>query len=68
MERAGAERRLAAIMFTDIVGYTALMARDEETDRRALGSAQKLFPRWIDSYAFQAGSERTYSGEVLGHR
>ena len=25
------ERRLAAIMFTDIVGYTALMARDEDT-------------------------------------
>ena len=29
------ERRLAAIMFTDIVGYTALMARDEEAGRRA---------------------------------
>ncbi len=26
-----AERRLAAIMFTDIVGYTALMAESEET-------------------------------------
>ncbi len=25
-----AERRLAAIMFTDIVGYTALMAESEE--------------------------------------
>ncbi|MEE8551123.1 MAG: hypothetical protein V3T08_07720 [Gemmatimonadota bacterium] len=24
------ERRLAAIMFTDIVGYTALMAESEE--------------------------------------
>jgi class 3 adenylate cyclase len=30
-----AERRLAAIMFTDIVAYTALMARDEEAARRA---------------------------------
>jgi hypothetical protein len=29
------ERRLAAIMFTDIVGYTAVMARDEEAGRRA---------------------------------
>ncbi len=28
------ERRLAAIMFTDIVGYTALMARDEDAGRR----------------------------------
>ena len=24
------DRRLAAIMFTDIVGYTALMGRDED--------------------------------------
>ena len=30
-----AERRLAAIMFTDIVGYTALMARDEDAGHRA---------------------------------
>ncbi len=29
------ERRLAAIMFTDIVGYTALMERDEDAARRA---------------------------------
>jgi class 3 adenylate cyclase len=28
------ERRLAAVMFTDIVGYTAITARDEETGRR----------------------------------
>ncbi len=30
------ERRLAAIMFTDIVGYTALMARDEASPKRDL--------------------------------
>ena len=35
MDPAGTERRLAAIVFTDIVGYTALMARDEEAARRA---------------------------------
>ncbi len=28
------ERRLAAIMFTDIVGYTALMAQSEGTGHR----------------------------------
>jgi len=29
------ERRLAAILFTDIVGYTALMAESEEKGLRA---------------------------------
>ncbi len=35
MEPEGAGRRLAAIMFTDIVGYTALMAESEEKGLRA---------------------------------
>ncbi len=30
MDRGAVERKLAAIMFTDIVGYTALMAESEE--------------------------------------
>ncbi len=30
MSAPSTERRLAAIMFTDIVGYTALMAESEE--------------------------------------
>ena len=35
MSAQAAERRLAAIMFTDIVGYTALMAESEEKGLRA---------------------------------
>ncbi len=35
MASAQTERRLAAIMFTNIVGYPALMARDGEGGRRA---------------------------------
>jgi TolB-like protein len=38
MASKGAERRLAAIMFTDIVGYTALMAASEE---RGLGVRER---------------------------
>ena len=34
MEPDAIERKLAAIMFTDIVGYTALMAESEEKGLR----------------------------------
>ncbi len=34
MPPEAAERRLAAIMFTDIVGYTAPMAESEQRGRR----------------------------------
>ena len=34
MSTERSERRLAAIMFTDIVGYTALMAESEEQGLR----------------------------------
>ncbi len=33
MDSQSTERRLAAIMFTDIVGYTALMAESEAKGR-----------------------------------
>lgn len=39
MERKESSRHLAAILFTDIVGYTLLMQRDEN---RAVASVQKL--------------------------
>ncbi len=34
MDPDAVERKLAAIMFTDIVGYTALMAESEQRGRR----------------------------------
>ncbi len=37
MPPEAAERRLAAIMFTDIVGYTALMAESDEKGLRVRG-------------------------------
>ncbi len=44
------ERRLAAIMFTDIVGYTALMARDEEGGRRARDRHEAVVRPLVERY------------------
>ena len=43
------ERRVAAIMFTDIVGYTALMAESEENGLRARERHRALVrtTRWV---------------------
>jgi TolB-like protein/class 3 adenylate cyclase len=47
------ERRLAAIMFTDIVGYTALMARDEEAGRRARDRHEAVVRPLVERYGGQ---------------
>ena len=47
-ERAG--RRLAAIMFTDIVGYTALMAQSEEKGLRARERHRALVRPLVERY------------------
>ncbi len=44
------ERRLAAIMFTDIVGYTALMAQDEEAGRRARDRHEAVVRPMVERY------------------
>ncbi len=47
---AQTERRLAAIMFTDIVGYTALMARDEEAARDARDRHETVVRPLVEKY------------------
>jgi adenylate cyclase len=47
------ERRLAAIMFTDIVGYTALTARDEEAARRARDRHEAVVRPLVEEYQGQ---------------
>ena len=47
---APTERKLAAIMFTDIVGYTALTARDEEAGRRARDRHQAVVRPLVERY------------------
>ena len=44
------ERRLAAIMFTDIVGYTALMAESEEKRLRARERHRALVRPVVEQY------------------
>ena len=43
-------RRLAAIMFTDIAGYTALMGEDERRARHALERGRELLGRLIAKF------------------
>jgi TolB-like protein/class 3 adenylate cyclase/tetratricopeptide (TPR) repeat protein len=50
MPSDGVERRLAAIMFTDIVGYTALMARDEEAARSARDRHEEVVRPLVGRY------------------
>ena len=47
---SGAERRLAAIMFADIVGYTALMAESEERGLRARQRHRALLRPLVEKY------------------
>ncbi len=44
------ERRLAAIMFTDIVGYTALMAASEEKGLRVRERHRELVRPLVEQY------------------
>jgi TolB-like protein/class 3 adenylate cyclase/Tfp pilus assembly protein PilF len=44
------ERRLAAIMFTDIVGYTALMSSDEKKAFEILNTNRKIQQNYIEKY------------------
>ncbi len=43
---SGTERRLAAIMFTDIVGYTAPMAESEAKGHRVRERQGQVFGPW----------------------
>ncbi len=45
-----AERRLAAIMFTDIVGYTALMGASEETGLRVRARHREVIQPLVELY------------------
>lgn len=44
------DRRLAAIMFTDIVGYTALMGSDEDKAFEVLRKNRKIHVKFIDQF------------------
>lgn len=44
------KRRLAAIMFTDIVGYTALMGSDEDRAFEVLRKNRKIHSKLIEQF------------------
>jgi len=50
VEPDAVERKLAAIMFTDIVGYTALMAESEEKGMRARERHRELVRPLVEKY------------------
>ncbi len=50
MEPEGAGRRLAAIMFTDIVGYTALMAESEAKGHRVRERQGRVLRPLVEQY------------------
>jgi adenylate cyclase len=47
------ERRLAAILFTDVVGYTALMNRDEAAGRRVRARHEELVRAQVELFRGQ---------------
>ena len=44
------QRKLAAIMFTDIVGYTALMSKDEQKAHQIIQKSRDLLKSLIEQY------------------
>jgi adenylate cyclase len=44
------KRRLAAIMFTDLVGYTALMGSDEDRALEVLAKHREIHSKLIEKY------------------
>ncbi len=58
MPSESVERSLAAIMFTDIVGYTALMGRDEAAGRRVRARHQSLVRPLVARYQGQWVEEK----------
>ncbi len=47
MDPGAVERKLAAIMFTDIVGYTALMGGSEESGHRVRERQGQVGSSWF---------------------
>ena len=45
-----AKRRLAAIMFTDIVGYSAMMQKDEIVSNRLRNRHREVFSKLTKEY------------------
>jgi adenylate cyclase len=58
MVRSAEQRRLVAVMFADVVGYSRLMAADEETGVRARRRHRKIARPLVEAYGGRWVEER----------
>ena len=49
-QQSSSNRRLAAIMFTDVVGYTTLMQKDEDTAVKTIERHRSILEKYTSKY------------------
>jgi len=62
MERESVERKLAAILYADVAGYSRLTGADEEGTHRALGASLDLIAATIEAHG---GRVIHYAGDAV---
>lgn len=64
MDSAGPKRRLATIMAADVVGYSKMMAQDEDATVRTLHAHRQIFDKFIgrhDGRIFNTGGDSVFA-------
>jgi hypothetical protein len=61
------QRKLAAIMFTNMVGYSALSQRDDEIALKLLEEHREILRKIFPEFNGNQNHRRRFSGRVLQH-